>query len=136
MKPMAWCNGAQMYMLNHAAMEGILTAFVPEILPILDDNKTTPTTASNTNCHEVMTNIKTLIRDTLVNKLLQRGDELVDWSVEMVLYRHVQYYATTRPFGYQPPEVVFDAFYSSTEERRQEIYEPITEWIGPKHVNG
>ena len=77
------------------------------------------------------------------SKLLLRDS--VECIVEAALYRNVNYFTTTRPFGYQlsgtsnlnpngvsvTPESLFDQFYSSTEERQNEVYEPITDWIGP-----
>lgn len=77
------------------------------------------------------------------SKLLLRDS--VECIVEAALYRNVNYFTTTRPFGYQlsgtsnlnpngvsvTPEALFDQFYSSTEERQNEVYEPITDWIGP-----
>lgn len=77
------------------------------------------------------------------SKLLLRDS--VECIVEAALYRNVNYFTTTRPFGYQlsgtsnlnpngvsvTPESLFDQFYASTEERQNEVYEPITDWIGP-----
>ena len=129
-------------MLSHAAMKGILTVFVPDILPILKDIKTSTATTSSNNRHEMRRRIKTMVHDNFGQLLLRDSVECI---AEAALYRNVKYFTTTRPFGYQlsgtsnlnpngvsvTPESLFDQFYLSTEERQNEVYEPITDWIGP-----
>ena len=107
--------------------------YIPKVLSILDDN-------DGTSMNEEM--IKTLVRDNFGRTLEQNKVECI---VEPALYEYslINYYTTTRPFGYQlsgvsdvhvtgaslTPERYFSQFYASSEERQNEIYEPIIDWV-------
>ena len=115
-----YCFGLQMYMLNHDAMKQILTVYVPNVLSVLNnDGNNGSTTIVNEE------SIKIMVRGNF-GEMLQHNN--VECIAEPALYNLVNYYTTTRPFGYQlsgtsnvntvgaseTPEQDFDNFFEST----------------------